>query len=324
VFDTGATKTVISDTTLFENYHKLAKAKLGKSKLINKKVLFDKVALTSRNEMYASQNEITIIIIPEVNACHQKKIDKGLLGTAYFTFIDKKILNLDFESVKAKVLSEVEKDVLLINYQEIKSEFIMGGRHCNVFFKINGVEEAFTFDTGNSAAPLVLGSKSKIPLKDGIEYHGSIVAGADRAKSNDINIYYSNVHVEMGNTKATSLVFFNSAYIDEHNNVGLPFIKNFNWIIDYKNEKVYYKQIKEDFVKEFKGTFKYIAHNNNGNLIVSVKLNSATEYNLGDQITSVNNIPVTSQNICELRNLMNKTNDWSTLNLTVIPIEQKK
>ncbi len=324
IFDTGASKTVISDTALFDDYYKLAKIKIGKTKLVNKTVSLDKVVFDSKNEMYESQNEIVIIIIPELDACNSKKIGKGVLGTSYFTFIDKKILNLDFESVKAKVLSKFEKEELLKDYQQIKSEFIMRGNHFNIFLNINGVEEPFFFDTGNSAAPLVIGSKSKVLLKDGIEYHGSLVAGVDNTKSNDVNIYYSNVNFQFGKIRGKSLVFYYGAYIDEHNNVGLSFIKNFNWIIDYKNKEVYYKQIKEDFPKEFSGKYKYLASNNNGNLYVSTKLHSAAEYNIGDQITVVDGIPVIAANLCEMQSLLNKTTDWSTLNLQIIPVQQKK
>ena len=322
-FDTGATKTVLSDTTLIENFHEIDKVRLGRTQLVNKTASLDKVAFASKNEMYLSNNEITIILVPEAHLCKKPDLGKGILGMGYFTISnEKKILNLDFESSKAKVLSESDKQLLLKDYEEIKSKFTLSGKNVNIFLKINDVEELFLFDTGNSAAPLVIGSQSKLKLKDGIKYHGSIITGADNSKSDDINIYYNNVNIKVNNTDAPSLILYNSAYFGKRNNVGLSFIKNFNWIIDYKNQKVYYKQIKEDFPKEFKKTFKYLANNNNGNLYVSIKLSSASAYNIGDQITSVNDILITATNLCEMQSLLNKTNDWTTLKLEVIPVQQ--
>jgi hypothetical protein len=54
-------------------------------------------------------------------------------------------------------------------------------------------------------------------------------------------------------------------------------------------------------------------------IIVFKNLAYSLKQNLGDQITSVNNIKVSSENICEMQNLLNETKDWSNLKLEIIP-----
>ncbi len=321
-FDTGASATSINDTTLLKNYSKLEKSMFGKSKLVNKKLSLAKISLSSSNELYSASNEVVTVLFAEKNPCNES-VSKGLLGSSYFhQYGDKKILNLDFETLKAKILSDVEKNEMVVEYQEVKSKFFLHGTVIKLFMTINGIEEPFLFDTGNSAAPLVVGRESKIPFKNGLEFTGSLVVGADNSKSNDTNIFYNNVTVQMGSKIVESYVLYNSAYLGDHNNVGLPFAKNFNWILDYKNQKVYCKQISNDIVKEIKANYKYKVSNNKGKLFIIIKSISESTYNLGDEITSVNDVSITSENICEIEKLVNQTNDWTTLKLEVTPVQQ--
>jgi len=43
-----------------------------------------------------------------------------------------------------------------------------------------------------------------------------------------------------------------------------------------------------------------------------------SKFNVGDQITAINNTKVTPENISEIQNLLRKTEDWNTLNIEVI------
>ena len=321
VFDTGATAMMVNDTMLIEKYNSLDKLK-SNARLIKKSVSIDKIAFTSSNTLYAAEKEIVVVLMADKHPC-TKKDEVGLLSTNYFTKDVKKIVNLDFESLKVKIIDESQKQQMLLDYQEIKSEFFFFGKQIKIFLKINGTEEAFLFDTGNSAIPILIGETSNMKLNNGIEYQGTLMVGADHAVSIDKNIIYNNANVTIGKETIKSMVFYNQAYKSKYNNVGLSFIKNFNWILDYKNKKVYYKQIKADFIKEVK-PFRYRVYNTNDTLSIIVKLNSATTYNLGDQITSVNDVAVTTENICELQSLLNKTEDWNTLKLEVIPVKTKK
>ena len=321
IFDTGASTMLVNDTMLIDKYNTVDKYK-SNSRLIKSRVSIDKTAFTSSNELYAAEKEVVAVLIPEKLPCFDRS-DVGLLSTNYFTKNVNKIVNLDFESLKVKIIDESQKQQMLLDYKEIKSEFFHFRKLIKIFLKINGTEEAFLLDTGNSAIPFLIGEASKLKLNNGIEYQGTIMMGADHAVSIDRNIIYNNANVTIGKETIKSMVFYNQAYKSKYNNVGLSFIKNFNWILDYKNKKVYYKQIKADFIKEVK-PFRYRVYNTDDTLSISVKLSSATAYNLGDQITSVNDVAVTTENICELQSLLNKTEDWNTLKLEVIPVKTKK
>jgi hypothetical protein len=101
-------------------------------------------------------------------------------------------------------------------------------------------------------------------------------------------------------------------------NIGIEFIKGFDWLIDYNNNKVYVKRNQNKIESAFTRKISYYAKANQDKLNIVVKEKSQTQYHLGDQIIAVNNQKVTAENNCEFQDLLNKTDDWSTLQLEVI------
>ena len=128
--------------------------------------------------------------------------------------------------------------------------------------------------------------------------------------------------IKIGNQAINSNLNFSSSIKSQ--NIGIGFIKGFDWIIDYKNKKLFYK--KNNNLIETGIKYKNYLYSNvvNDKLLVIIKNSiSKSGFNLGDQITSINSKKVTLENICEMQDLLNKTNDWSTLNLEVIPAKTK-
>jgi hypothetical protein len=68
----------------------------------------------------------------------------------------------------------------------------------------------------------------------------------------------------------------------------------------------------------FKRKVTYYAGVIDGKLEVIVKEKSQTKFNLGDEIVSVNRQKVTAENQCEIQDLLNKTEDWSNLQIEVL------
>lgn len=100
------------------------------------------------------------------------------------------------------------------------------------------------------------------------------------------------------------------------------FIKKFNWIIDPKNQRVYCKPID---INKLYVIYKIPKRNqlsgvSNIKIFINFSLDKISKYNLGDEITSVNNQKVTPENICDMQDLLNKTEDWNTLNLEIVPV----
>jgi ABC-type transport system involved in Fe-S cluster assembly fused permease/ATPase subunit len=98
-----------------------------------------------------------------------------------------------------------------------------------------------------------------------------------------------------------------------HHVLGLEFIKNYNWIIDFKNEKMYAKKFSEfdpnDFfekIGELKKSTIAVAINNQLTVIYS----KSEKFYSGAVIQSVEGEKVTADNICAMQKLLldNKEN----------------
>ena len=59
------------------------------------------------------------------------------------------------------------------------------------------------------------------------------------------------------------------------------------------------------------------------NLFISAKQKLLEQYNIGDQIIEVSNEKISSDNICEMQELLNKTQDWSELGVKIIKVQEK-
>ena len=101
-------------------------------------------------------------------------------------------------------------------------------------------------------------------------------------------------------------------------NIGIDFIKAFDWLIDYNNNKIYVKRNQNSIESVFKRRVMYYAKVKAEKLEIVVKEKSQTKFNLGDEIVSVNGQKVTAENQCELQDLLNRTEDWNSLQLGVI------
>ena len=103
-------------------------------------------------------------------------------------------------------------------------------------------------------------------------------------------------------------------------NMGMEAIKQFNWFINFTTKEVF---IKKNTVlsKEIKVKKTYFTTINKDKILVIAKIKGNNKYNIDDEITSVNDQKVTPENICEMQNLLNKTEDWSSLKLEIIPFK---
>ena len=52
-------------------------------------------------------------------------------------------------------------------------------------------------------------------------------------------------------------------------------------------------------------------------MIISAKQKGFSEFNLNEKIISINSELVTESNICEMNDLLNKTQKWSDLNIVL-------
>lgn len=237
----------------------------------------------------------------------------GLLGENLFMQSELPLL-LDFEG---NTISMIDK--IPVGYHLIDSGFPITNRMV-IYLKVFGKKEKFIFDTGFSGSILLEKKYQKLMTKyDSINYKGFVFTATNTLIPSE-RTFYKNVDFELGklNLKVNPMI----ADKVNLNLVGTKFLKNFNWIIDYDNKKIYFKDnltyqknAEDDLKKMEQEKFKFRAVDNK--LICTSKKMTENSLKLGDEIISVNNIKVTPQNICEMQNKLNETQDWDKLNLEI-------
>ena len=314
LFDTGASNTTIFDTTLIKDFSNKERISLFSIKDPNGNISSFYTPTNIETEMFLFNNQLVTVLPGIKNYCSNNNyLHKGIIGSSFFKKSEGKNYLFDFDSLIIKNTNDklTEKD-----YFEVKAKFF--NNHFAIYLNINGFEEPFLFDTGNTAYPLIIGSDSNIkPINcteflgsEGIVASGNVKANSKYSNENDLLI---------SEYKMNTPICFTSRKMDKYNNMGLGFIKYFNWIIDFKNEKAYFKRNNLPFKKQdVIPKYKYLCMIIDKQLKIITKLKSETSYNINDQIISVNGSPVRIENICEMQDLLNKTQDWNTLKLEVI------
>jgi hypothetical protein len=100
--------------------------------------------------------------------------------------------------------------------------------------------------------------------------------------------------------------------------MGMKFIGKFNWLIDFKNKKIYIQKNKNLFESDANtdvNTYQVIILDEK--LIIGFKNSKSIKYNLNDEIISVNNEKITLSNRCEMQKLLNTTLNWDEIEIEI-------
>ncbi len=97
--------------------------------------------------------------------------------------------------------------------------------------------------------------------------------------------------------------------------VGLGFIKGFDWIIDYKRAKVYYRKNENSI--ELYNPHLYRAELLANKIVIVQTPKLSKLLNVGDVVISVNRKGVTDENVCELFSQLTSSSEWSSLDLEI-------
>lgn len=311
-FDTGSDAPFLYDVGVLNNKIPEKKSTFGNVSNFGNELEFYYTPLKIETELFKSDNTI-FAVIPDfytVNECSKSEVTGGFYGK----YFKDKILNINFEKKKLYILDSLENT----SYIEIESKFFNLAQ-VQIKLNVNGKSEWFHFDTGNTLYPLLLTKNSKII--DGLKY--DFATKSDRlsmlTKKANKTFYYKDVTTKFGDKKLNYYAVTNDGTKKyKYNNVGIQFLKNYNWIIDYKNEKVYYESFKNP-----ESNFKEVSINQlnkvaveEGKLVVIQTLihTEKPNYKLGDQVISVNETSITSKNICSYLKLLNDS-DWNTLSI---------
>ncbi len=199
----------------------------------------------------------------------------------------------------------------------IKCKFNMGVLY--VYPRINGMEYECLFDTGNSAAGIVLQDKQRVeaPKEDDFVYEGSygVAIGGHTEKQHFVVAPEERLSMA-GDDKEVDVMFVKSI---SSNNMGLKAISKYDWIIAGwgATPKVYVRPHTTDVVKPFKAPA-YAVSTDDGTLRILTRLINGNEvFKVGDQIISVNGEKITEENICYYYDLLTKNKDWSGFEIRV-------
>lgn len=321
LFDTGATMTVITDSTAITAMENKKFGNFGTVTGADKKTIDLKTfTATFESDLFYSENKAFAYVPKQITKCQQKENFKGIIGLDVF-FNNDAVLQLDFTNKKlCNIESKKINDFISYGYTELKS--ICKSKQIFIFLTIEGIEYKFKLDTG-FVGSLVIPFSDKVDFSkyNSITLEGNLYKTIASA-TNGEEVFYENVPFQLGNTTIYSKIQVSKTL--KAQNAGMSFIKGFDWIIDYKNNKVYSKRNDNQIENKFnKNLFSYQSAEKNGKLIICAKQKKLIKYNIGDEIIAVNNHKLNPDNICEMQDLLNKTEDWNSLQIEVIPANKK-
>lgn len=185
------------------------------------------------------------------------------------------------------------------------------------------------FDKGGIYITILLRRK-KYKLKLDTEFKGGIAMTVRDAKSFEkercVNYtaqsgefaVYPNKWVAFGGD------YYNSAIVvtKDVSRLGMGFIKGFNWIIDFDRREVFIQ--KNTLALDADNAFpSFQVSAITSGLALTSKVKTCREYSLGDIVKSVNGRQVTSENICEIKQMLNACMSWDKFDIQTETIEKK-
>lgn len=320
IFDTGAMASVVIDSSIIEDFSNKKMATFGSHAGADRKKKKNRILTVKiKSALFESDNKIMLFSQMPKGVCSKPSAIKGIIGLDAF-FENDLSLFLDFSNSKICNINAIEMNSRLTDglFKQLKSECRQN--QIFVFLMIDGKEYKFKLDTGYSGN-VIISYSDKLDFS---KYNSMALEGAlyttIGSVTKGMDVFYEKVPVEIANEKASLKIAVSKSI--KAQNIGIDFIKAFDWLIDYNNNKVYVKRNQNPIESIISRKISYYAKVNQDKLLIVVKEKSQTKYQLGNQIISVNGQKVTTENQCELQDLLNKTDDWNSLQLEVIPTQQ--
>ncbi|MCY0977147.1 hypothetical protein PGH12_01485 [Chryseobacterium wangxinyae] len=309
-FDTGSG----ADVTINE-----AKFALKQDKILRQRDIsgFDKQSKISSvyyvsdsisSKLFRLKNIPIFITGREEENCFRNDEYEGLINVLTDSDLP---VELNYEKGYIKILDKLQTSPL--GYTFLESKFSSMSSVFKIKLFALGRSDFFIFDTGNNG-PILLNEDIYTPgkLMNSIDYIGNSVGGTKIV--NRLKMY--DADFQMKNTKFVQYVGVSQG--SKRSIVNFNFIKKFNWIIDRKNKKVYYKIIDVEKLNNpyNKNHAVHAASSYQGKLIVSYST-SDSKFGINSEIISINNQNITPKNICEMLKLLNTTENWDKLNIQI-------
>ncbi|WP_309642262.1 hypothetical protein [Flavobacterium sp.] len=317
LLDTGAGFSVLVDSTIVKDFQNKEFGSLGSAKGADRKKIKNRFFTVELNcDLFKSESKVLSFINMPTNKCAQgKKSYTGILGIDTF-FNEDYIMQLDFTNNKVCNINGQQFQQNLSNnqYQLLKSK--CKRNQIFVYLNIEGKEYPFKVDTGYTGN-IVMPYDDNLDFKNEkkMELEGSLFQTIS-SHTNGHEVIYEKMPVVFGSYNLQAKMTVSTSI--KAQNIGIDFIKAFDWLIDYNHNKVYIKRNQNPIESNLNRKVSYYAKVNQEKLLIVVKEKSQTKYQLGDEIITVNGQKVSAENQCGLQDLLNKTDDWNTLQLEVV------
>lgn len=186
-----------------------------------------------------------------------------------------------------------------------------------VYPTINGVEYECVFDTGNGQGILIQDAQRvENHTEKDLLYEGSYGKAVGGVTESQRFIIAPDTKVGFAEHEETLPVMFMEKSL-AFNNVGLQYLKRFDWIIDDYYNKVYARPHVADTM-ELREVVHYGLVTADGTLKIATRLIDGNEvFNISDRIISVNGETINEDNICYYYDLLTTQNDWSEFEIVV-------
>lgn len=241
--------------------------------------------------------------------CFENKND-GVLGLNFFMDNSNELLRIDHDKNEIEITDK--EHLSLSDFSEVGADF----RNNSIYIdaEIGGKYVELLFDTGYDGYVLLNKNYRKLRKYNEVEIFTNTSASL-LAMSQTEEITLEGVGIEFGNIDLKN----NLVTVNTDNTVpllGAAVIKKFNWIIDFKNEKLYLQKRKGNFEVLLSDKLK----KKNVVLAVMGKMYIISSFQKGFRsggiITTVNDIPVSLENICDIQKLLNDNgSDWTELKI---------
>lgn len=315
ILDTGAMGSVLFDSTAIGNFDSKKLAGLGSRYSADKKKAKNRF-MTAKvvTKLFESENKLmTFSIFPE-SKCNKSTM-KGILGLDAF-FEDKTVMFLNFSNNEVCNIDPSDVGIKISQdsgYHLVESECFQNQIY--VYLVIEGKKLRFKLDTGYGGNIIMPASEAtKFINNNQMTIQGTFYTTVSSfAVGTDIFYEKMPVHFAGRDFEAKT----NVSTSIKAQNIGINFIKGFDWIIDYHKNKIYVKRNANIIENTFNRRITYYAKAEKEKLLISAKELSQRKFNLGDEIISVNGKRVTPENNCEIQDLLNRTEDWNTIDIEI-------
>lgn len=317
LFDTGASLTFINYDSIIDYSKKRKTFKFGNvSTPDGSKTRKEITGLYIKTPWFESKNKVVGLFIMPKRKCTTKTYYYGVIGLDAFVNSNLILeLNNENHTISSYINTDFDKEKLN-GFSKINA--IIDKKKILIPLTINGVTDNYLLDTGNSSGIITPYSKQLDSISTNkIITEGKTFQSVKAAFGNETTIVQE-VPVKMGDQNFNAPVLMMPNGINK--NMGMEAIKQFNWFINFTTKEVFIKK-NSILSKEIKIKKVYYTTINKDRIFVIAKIKGNNKYNIDDQITSINNQKVTSENICEMQDLLNKTEDWSALKLEIIPFK---